>query len=330
MKSIDSNISNDFQKTENFSTFAKYWRCALQVNPFSYSSKYRKIDHKLNENSYNEALLEKCLKLDIKIVGIADHCDVTSIDALRNVLESHGIVVFPGFEIAANDKTHFVCLFPEGTTGSNLERYLGSLGVANSNGEACPSELSSQNLIDKVDELGGFVYAAHCTSESGLLKNRSNNHVWKLPKLRAVQIPGSVEDLKGVENDFYRKVLLNKDKNYFRERAIAIINAKDVAQPQDLEDQSSTCLIKMTKPNFSAFKMAFLDPDSRVKLNSEQAQAPIGKIISMSVIGGYLDGIRVEFSDHLNTVIGGRGTGKSTLLECVRYALNIMPTVPGG
>lgn len=31
------------------------------------------------------------------------------------------------------------------------------------------------------------------------------------------------------------------------------------------------------------------------------------------------------FSDHLNTVIGGRGTGKSTLLECLRFALDLPP-----
>jgi ABC-type lipoprotein export system ATPase subunit len=33
----------------------------------------------------------------------------------------------------------------------------------------------------------------------------------------------------------------------------------------------------------------------------------------------------VELSAHLNAVIGGRGTGKSTLLECLRYALEVSP-----
>ncbi|MDB5995093.1 MAG: hypothetical protein JWP42_2229 [Pseudomonas sp.] len=45
----------------------------------------------------------------------------------------------------------------------------------------------------------------------------------------------------------------------------------------------------------------------------------------MNVSGGYLDGLQVNFSDHLNTVIGGRGTGKSTLLECLRFALDVSP-----
>ena len=305
-------------------TSAKFWRCALQVNPVGYNGTYRGADHGLDEAGYNQALLQKCLELDIKVVGVADHGSVASVNALRDVLQPHGIVVFPGFEIASNDKTHYVCLFSEETTGQQLERYLGRLDLLDPTDGVCPSQLSSEQLIDKVDQLGGFIYAAHCTQDSGVLKNRLN-HVWKLPKLRSAQIPGPVDDLMGVESDFYRKVLLNRDDAYRRERLIAVINAKDVAKPEDLEQPGATCLIKMTRPNFAAFKVAFLDPESRIRLNSQQVESPIGKVLRMTITGGYLDGVRVHFSDHLNTVIGGRGTGKSTLLECLRYALDFPP-----
>jgi ABC-type lipoprotein export system ATPase subunit len=309
--------------TDKF-TFAKFWRCALQVNPVGYNGTYRGGDHGLDESSYNQALLKNCLELNIKVVGLADHGSVASIDALRAVLTAHDIVVFPGFEIASNDKTHYVCLFPEDTNGQQLERYLGNLDLLDPKDGIRPSKLSSEQLIDKATDLGGFIYAAHCTSDSGLLKNRLN-HVWKLPKLRAAQIPGPIEDLAGVEDDFYRKVILNKDGAYRRERPLAVINAKDVAKPEDLEQPGATCHIKMTRPTFAAFKVAFLDPGSRVRLNSQQAQSPIGKVVRMTVAGGYLDGVQVDFSDHLNTVIGGRGTGKSTLLECLRFALDLPP-----
>lgn len=310
----------------NTYTFAQFWRCALQVNPVDYSGAYRGAWHGLTEDDYNRALLQKCLELDIdiKVVGLADHGRVDRIDRLRDVLQPQGILVFPGFEIAANDKTHFVCLFAEDTTSQQLERYLGRLELLDPDNGVCPSRLSSEDLIDKVDQLGGFIYAAHCTSDNGLLKNRLN-HVWQRPKLRAAQIPGTVDDLKSVEDDFYRKVLLNKNDDYRRERPMAVINAKDVAKPDDLDHPSSTCLIKMTRPTFAAFKMAFLDPGSRVRLSSGQAPSPIGKILRMNIADGYLDGVDVAFSEHLNTVIGGRGTGKSTLLECLRYALNIPP-----
>ncbi|TAL46704.1 MAG: DNA repair protein, partial [Methylovulum sp.] len=45
------------------------------------------------------------------------------------------------------------------------------------------------------------------------------------------------------------------------------------------------------------------------------------RIESLKITGGYLDDLHIEFSEHLNAVIGGRGTGKSTLLECIRFCL---------
>lgn len=43
----------------------------------------------------------------------------------------------------------------------------------------------------------------------------------------------------------------------------------------------------------------------------------------LSIIGGFLDGQTFEFSDGLNCLIGARGTGKTTALELIRYALDM-------
>jgi len=56
-------------------------------------------------------------------------------------------------------------------------------------------------------------------------------------------------------------------------------------------------------------------------------QTPDGfhRILSLEVDGGFIGPSRVEFSPGLNCIIGGRGTGKTTVLEFLRYALNQMP-----
>ncbi|MAX23908.1 MAG: hypothetical protein CMJ19_05320, partial [Phycisphaeraceae bacterium] len=46
------------------------------------------------------------------------------------------------------------------------------------------------------------------------------------------------------------------------------------------------------------------------------------RIKSLSVTGGFLDGLDIQFVDGLNCLIGHRGTGKTTILEFVRYVLN--------
>ena len=49
------------------------------------------------------------------------------------------------------------------------------------------------------------------------------------------------------------------------------------------------------------------------------------RLKEIRIVGGFLDGINYQFSDKLNCIIGARGTGKTTFLEFVRYALNAMP-----
>ncbi len=308
-------------------TKAQYWKCALQVNPASYI-RYRGEEQTSSEDVYNQAILNACLEENIKVIGCADHGNVDAIEALKAKLNPHGIVVFPGFEIASSEKVHFVCLFDENKTAQELERILGQLDLLDPSDGIQPSRLSAFELIDKVNQQSGFIYAAHCTNDNGLLKRRMN-HVWQHKGLVAAQIPGSVDDLKSVESDFYRKSILNKLTDYQRKQPITVINAADVAKPEDLRKAGASCFIKMTNPNFTSFKQAFLDPDSRVRLHSDMPKNHASSIERVQFIDGYLDGVDISISEHLNAVIGGRGTGKSTLLEGIRYALDKQPFKAG-
>src|SRR5699024_1482137 len=133
------------------------------------------------------------------------------------------IVVFPGFEVASSEKVHFVCLFDEDTSTDRLNMHLGALGVDPKNPES-PVEKTAIAIVDYVAEQSGFTFAAHSTQKNGVLHRRLNN-VWQHGRLLAAQIPGAVDALKSVENDFYRKVVLNKDPGYIRKQPMAIINA---------------------------------------------------------------------------------------------------------
>jgi PHP family Zn ribbon phosphoesterase len=298
-------------------TVAKFWKCALQVNPSRYIT-YRGQNHGLSEEDYNTQLVKICEEEGIKIIGVADHCNVDAVDSIRSLMNEHDIIVFPGFEISSTEKVHFVCLFSEGTTKEQLHRYMGNLNLTDTESDVRPSDLGANELIQKVNDLGGFIYAAHITNGNGLLK-QGLIHIWTNPLLRAVQIPGALEDVP----EHYKRILLHKDPAYRRDRPIGIINAKDIVIPEDLKSSSASCLIKMTTPSFQSFKTAFLESESRIRLNSDIQEHFYSRIERISISGGFLDGIEINpFSDHLNAVIGGRGTGKSTLLECIRYVLD--------
>lgn len=303
---------------------ARFWKCALQVNPDGYSKRYRGQDHGLSPEAYTDALLEMCRQNDITVVGLADHGGVQDVDAVRNALSPHGIVVFPGFEISSTERIHMVCLFAEETTTEELHRILGKLELMDPEERVTPSRLGCLKIAEIIYEQEGFWFAAHMTGAGGLLRLHGDGgglpHVWKDHRLvQAGQIPGPVEALP----EKYQAIISNKNPDYLRARQISVINAKDVAKPQDLADASASTFIKMTRPCFAAFLVAFKDPESRVRLGHQMMERFYSRIESLRIEGGYLDGLAVSFSRHLNTVIGGRGTGKSTLLECLRYALDV-------
>lgn len=306
-------------------TVARYWRCALQVNPSGYLAKYQAAQHGLDESIYNQQLVDMCVDRDIKVIAIADHGSVDALDKLRHAAEQLGIVVFPGFEIASSEKIHMVCLFPEGTTTDYLNRYLGRLDLTDIKDTVRPSRKTCLDIAQIIFELGGFWYAAHMTGANGLLRLHQDGggypDIWKSEVLvRAGQIPAQPEDLPAN----YRDIVLNKNPDYHRQHRIAWLNAKDVCKPEDLKDARATTWIKMTRPSFEGFVTAFKDPDSRIRLGP-LPESHYSRIETMRFFSGYLDAISIELSAHLNAVIGGRGTGKSTLVECVRYALDTPP-----
>jgi energy-coupling factor transporter ATP-binding protein EcfA2 len=51
------------------------------------------------------------------------------------------------------------------------------------------------------------------------------------------------------------------------------------------------------------------------------------RILSIRITGGFLDGAEFDLVDGLNCLIGARGTGKSTALELVRFALDSLPAM---
>lgn len=51
-------------------------------------------------------------------------------------------------------------------------------------------------------------------------------------------------------------------------------------------------------------------------------------IEKVQVEGGFLDGMSLELKEGLNTIIGARGTGKSTFIELIRYCLGIQGHTP--
>ena len=192
------------------SYYASYYKCALQVNPSSYA-RFRG-NPASGEAVYNEAVLQKCQENGIEVVGLANHGNVDSSESLRKLLVNNGIIVFPGFEIMSAEKIHMVCLYPENRTVSQLNRYLGAMGLDTAERGNETSSLTCLQIAKKVLDEGGFWYAAHITSDNGILKIGKLNTVWQSDLLVAAQIPNSKENI----DPNYKNIINNSDPQYKR------------------------------------------------------------------------------------------------------------------
>ena len=180
--------------------YAKFWKCALQVNPWTYAQQYQGEKNDSTEAEYNKGIVQGCLKHEIQVVGIADHGCVDESDQLRKSLESVGIIVFPGFELASTEKVHMVCLYPSGTAVATLNQYLGSLGVPVGPNKTAPSSLGCLAIAEKVLKQGGFWYAPHITGANRLLRLNQDGggltHIWtSTDTVLAAQIPEDIASI---------------------------------------------------------------------------------------------------------------------------------------
>jgi len=312
---------------------AVFHRCALQVNPHHYSGTYRGQDSEGTSAEYARAIVQKAGELDISVLAITDHNHVGGVPDFRAEAERKGIRVFPGFELASSEGVHILCIYPPETEQGQLERYLGEFGIR----ETAPSsDLADKTFVEilaKVRQQRGLTIAAHVTNDGGLFQTLDGQaciRAWKSSDLLAVQIPGPVEDLP--QNA--RPIIQNKNPDYRREHpagddlAVAVVNAKDIARPEDLEDRSATCWIKMSEVSIEGLRQAFLDPGSRIRINPKEGTLEPeehAELLAMAWTGGFLDGARVRFNPNLNALVGGRGAGKSTVIESIRAVLGLDP-----
>ncbi len=324
---------------------ARYYRCALQINT-PVQGRFKGFDSKHPRHSaaykrdYGLALAQKCKKVGIDVIGICDHNTVEYIDAVRKELTQEGIQVFPGFEVASTEGLHLLCLFDPRTAAEEVDHVITELRlppkerwVTSVGGVPRQSPLSFPEIIEHIQRRRrGICIAAHMDRENGLLfecAKTTRVQYFTDGNLLAGQISGSLEELM----PFHRKVVTGELNHYRREHQLALLNCLDVYNLKDLAQSACSSWIKMSSPSIEGLWQAFLDPDSRLRLLTEEEpsrsrtrrETEKVELIALSWEGGFLNECGVHFNKNLNCLIGGRGTGKSSIIESLRYVLDQKP-----
>ena len=289
-------------------TGAVFHRCALHVNP-----------HPDGEAPSNAAaIVAKAAELGVSVLAVPGPGGVA---AFRTAAAGRGVTIFPGFELTSADGIHVLCIYPPDTDEEQVARFLGQIGID----RVAPFE----NVLARVRVQGGVAIAAYATTDGDLFDGLSVQ-AWRSEDLLAVRIPGPVEELP----EDARHILENRSADYRRghpaggRQAVAVINANGVATAADLEHPAATCRIKMSEVSIAGLRQAFLDPDSRIRLNRQDGETEAEahtELMSLAWEGGFLDGANISLNPNLNVLVGGHGAGKSTIIESLRYVLALDP-----
>lgn len=300
---------------------AGWVRAALQVNPYEYQGKNAPSDTYATEADYNKALLDECEAQGIELFAVTDHWKVDSALQLIQDATERGIVALPGFEANSAEGIHILVIFETGTSAATINAAIGMCDVA----PGCANGATGASfsvILEKMTAQGALVIPAHVNvPNSGLLTGRGGQPLVtkiKHPDLHALGITPSQPD--GTDQD----AILNGTRPYDRAHPITAIYADDVTKPTAFQSQGASCWFKVSRLSVDSLKLAVRTPETRVSLEDPAVESrPTLKEISW--VGGFLDGVTIPLSTDLTTLIGGRGTGKSTVIESLRFALNLTP-----
>ncbi|MCJ0980476.1 AAA family ATPase [Rhodococcus sp. ARC_M12] len=298
---------------------AHWVRAALQVNPYAYEGRNAPKNFFANEEDYNEALLNECQVQQISLIAITDHWCVDSARGLVDAAAARGIVALPGFEANSSEGIHVLVIFEADTDFSAVNAAIGACGGS----PGCDNGTVGASyavIMEKMTAIGALPVPAHVNVKpAGMLTTRSGQPLAtmiKHPDLHAIGITPTTEETRD------QQAVVGGTGLFERTHPLAVIHADDVMGPRQLRTDGSSSWFKVSTSSLMSLKLAVRTPETRVSL-TDPAVAPRPVIRSVSWVGGYLDGVKIPISADLTALIGGRGAGKSTVIESIRYALGI-------
>lgn len=272
-----------------------------------------------------EMIVTQALQAGMKAIAITDHNSADWVDLIKEAATGTGLTVFPGVEITVQPGVHVLAIFPEDRATTNVNDLLSDLGLrADDRGknDSLVKDFSIQKTVSIIRSHNALPILAHIDDEKGAWKVLSGTgqtfiQFWETGEFAAVEVVG-IQLPEGVGRDPFT-------------RLPAYYWASDNPHPDNGTKHSHRGIgkryskFKLCEPiTWEGLRLCFQDPSSRIRPATPQPIThPV--IERVSINGGFLNEFDIELNPNLNCFIGGRGTGKSCLLEVVRHTFGINP-----
>lgn len=288
--------------------------------------------------------LLKFMAAEIDCVAITDHNSGEWIDGLKAAyadmkreadsgVHSGGfreLHLFPGVEISVQGGFHLLAIFDPSASGQTISDLLARVDYNGTRGDSDGvTREGAAKVIEIVHSVGGLAIPAHVDSPKGLLELEGGNKRCVIDSNTVKQVlqePGLLA-LEWIDSSSARPVVFNELKLQF-----ASVVGSDCHNFQgNAVPGSRYTWVKMAVPSLEGLRLALLDGQNisvrRWDDNSEfyPFELPEHFIESIEIcnaryMGRGKSSAILQFNPYFNALIGGRGTGKSTVVHALRLA----------
>ncbi|WP_170972606.1 TrlF family AAA-like ATPase [Bacillus mycoides] len=332
----------------------RWYKCDLHIHTTA-SQCFR------DRNVTAEQWVNRCIEQELDCVAITDHNTGNSIDEYKRVANEKGLIVFPGLELTYGENgIHLLVLFDLNKTSEHVNDFLISVGISRNDfatPNAC-SNLTFSEIVQKANESDALIIPAHIDEFKGLQES-TLDHIqdcYTFPDITAVQVVNKdLWELQDSVNATRKQEIAQKLNEKYGSTNFTVETVKKWHHPIAEAKKSNKAIltfsdnphalgdskhglfgigtryswIKMDEQvSLNSLRQALMLNSIRVKSDFESLtspyQLPNTYIKSLNVSNTHLsqDEFHVDFSPQMTAIIGGRGTGKSSIVRFLRGILN--------
>lgn len=307
---------------------SKWWKFDFHTHTPK-SGDYGRGDGSFKDIKHEE-WLQKAMESDLDCVVVTDHTSGGWIDELKAKNKElrerdtkpdwyRELTIFPGVEITvanSSSRVHLLAVFDPSCDSQKVTGVLGSCGITTGYGDDQNTSTTTGfvETVKKITEAKGVAIPAHIDGSKGLLEGATALTPELKKSLEAVNAAEfcNLDEFDNAELTFKKAV----DR-------LAKVAGSDAHKPEEIGRYFSW--LKMSQLSIEGLRLALLDHEFCIKNQTENPNRLPDIFLSRLTIKamrhcGRISGqpFVTELHPHFNSVIGGRGTGKSSIIESIR------------
>lgn len=281
----------------------------------------------------------------MRAVAITHHHDVALFryvqDAALGETDAQGeplpvndrLTVFPGMELTLGIPCQALLIFDADFPVEFLPLAVTALGISPSDAAAektapvtkldMMSFVELYAALDRLEPLRGRYIVFPHVGDGGhqtLVRAGFEKHYSSMPCVGGY-VDGDLPD--GTKSKGMRSITSGQDKKWGN-KALGLFQTSDNRSRDFAKLGAHATWVKWARPTAEALRQACLARRSRV--SQTEPVLPAVRITRVEVSNSrFLGPFQIEFNPQYNALIGGRGTGKSSILEYLRWALCDQP-----